>query len=75
MSQPIVVTIPHQLGKAEALRRLQRGFSDAGSNPGGKFFVFKNRWTGEHLDFQAALLGQTTTGTVDVAEDNVRLDV
>jgi hypothetical protein len=36
MSQPIVVTIPHQLGKAEALRRLQRGFSDAGSNPGGR---------------------------------------
>jgi hypothetical protein len=64
MSQPIVVTIPHQLGKAEALTRLQRGFSDAGSNPGGKFFVFKNRWAGEHLDFQASLLGQT--GSVDV---------
>ena len=29
MSQPIVVTLPHQLGKAEALRRLQTGFSDA----------------------------------------------
>ena len=40
MSQPIVVTTPHQL---KALRRLQRRFSDAGSNPGGKFFVFKNR--------------------------------
>ena len=27
MSQPIVVTLPHQLGKAEALRRLQASFS------------------------------------------------
>lgn len=75
MSQPIVVTIPHQLGKAEALRRLQRGFSDSGSSPGAKFLVLKNKWSGEHLDFQASLLGQTTTGTVDVADDNVRLEV
>jgi hypothetical protein len=35
----------------------------------------KNKWSGEHLDFQASLLGQTTTGTVDVADDNVRLEV
>ena len=37
--------------------------------------MFKNHWAGEHLNFQASLLGQTTTGTVDVAEDNVRLEV
>jgi hypothetical protein len=30
MSQPIVVTLPHRLGKAEALRRLKPSrFSDA----------------------------------------------
>ena len=28
-----------------------------------------------HLDFRASMLGQSTTGTVDVAEDHVRLEV
>ena len=74
MSQPIVVTLPHQLGKAEALRRLQTGFSDAQSSA-GSLLVFKNQWSGDHLDFRASLLGQNATGTVDVAEDHVRLEV
>ena len=37
--------------------------------------VLKDTWAGDHLDFQASLLGQSTTGTVDVAEDHVRLEV
>ena len=74
MSQPIVVTLPHRLGKAEAVRRLKASFSDAQSS-GMSLFVFKNQWSGDHLDFRARLLGQTTTGTVDVGEDHVRLEV
>jgi hypothetical protein len=74
MSQPIIVTLPHRLGKAEALRRLQASFSNAQSSGAG-LFVFKNQWLGDHLDFHASLLGQSTTGTVDVAEDHVRLEV
>jgi Putative polyhydroxyalkanoic acid system protein (PHA_gran_rgn) len=35
----------------------------------------KNQWSGDHLDFHASMLGQSTTGTVDVAEDHVRLEV
>ena len=72
MSQPIVVTLPHQLGKAEALRRLQASFSNAQSSS-GSLLVFKNQWSDNHLDFHASLLGQNTSGTVDVAEDHVRL--
>jgi Putative polyhydroxyalkanoic acid system protein (PHA_gran_rgn) len=74
MSQPIVVTLPHRLGKAEALRRLQASFSNAQSGGAG-LFAFKNQGSGDHLDFRAILLGQSTTGTVDVAEDHVRLEV
>jgi hypothetical protein len=74
MSQPIVVTLPHQLGKAEALRRLQASFSNAQSS-GGSLLFFKNQWSDNHLDFHASLLGQNTSGTVDVAEDHVRLEV
>ena len=74
MSQPIVVTLPHRLGKAEALRRLKASFSDAQPGGGG-LFVVKNQWSGDLLDFRASVLGQNTTGTVDVAENHVRLQV
>src|SRR4029079_9359922 len=73
MSQPIVVSLPHRLGKAEALRRLQASLNDAQLSSGG-LFLFKNQWSGDHLDFRASMLGQTTTGTIDVAEAHVRLE-
>lgn len=75
MGEPVVVTIPHRLGKQEATRRLRAGFGHVRSTVGGKFVVLKDDWHGDHLDFQASLLGQTTTGTVDVADDHVRLEV
>jgi hypothetical protein len=61
MSQPIVVTLPHRLGKAEALRRLQVSFRDAQSSGAG-LLVFKNQWSGDHMHFRASLLGQSTPG-------------
>jgi putative polyhydroxyalkanoic acid system protein len=73
MSEPIVVTIPHRLGKAEALRRLQAGFKDAKSGAG--LFMFKSQWSSDHLDFSGSLLGQNTFGSIDVAEDHVRLEM
>jgi hypothetical protein len=75
MSQPVVVTIPHRLGKQEAVRRLQAGFGNMRSTFGEKFVVLTDDWAGDHLDFKASLLGQTTTGTVDVGEHSVRLEV
>jgi Putative polyhydroxyalkanoic acid system protein (PHA_gran_rgn) len=63
-----------QLGKAEAVRRLKASFSDTQPS-GGSFLVLKNQWSGDHLDFRASVLGQSATGTVDVADDHVRLEV
>jgi Putative polyhydroxyalkanoic acid system protein (PHA_gran_rgn) len=74
MSQPIVVSIPHRLGKAEAMRRLKASFSDAQSSGAG-FFLFPKQGSGDQLSFPPSVLGQSTTGTVDVAEDHVRLEV
>ena len=75
MSRPVVVTIPHRLGRQEAVRRLKSGFSNVRSSFGQGFVVVKDEWAGDHLDFRASLLGQTTTGSVDVADDHVRLEV
>ena len=75
MSQPVIVTIPHRLGKDEARRRLQAGLSNVRSHVSDSFVMLKDAWAGDHLDFQASLLGQSTTGSVDVADDHVRLEV
>lgn len=75
MSKPVVVTIPHRLGKEEAVRRLQSGFRHVRSSFGETFVVLKDDWAGPHMDFSAELLGQKTSGTVDVADDHVRLEV
>jgi hypothetical protein len=75
MSVPVVVTIPHRLTRQEAVKRLKAGFSNASSRFGQGLVVVKDQWAGDHLDFSASLLGQTTTGTVDVADDHVRLEV
>ena len=73
MSQPIVVSIPHRLGKEEALRRLKPGLSGAART----FPVLKvdeEIWSGDRLTFRVRALGQSASGTVDVAEDHVRLE-
>ncbi len=66
MARPLVVSIPHQLGKEEAARRLKSGFGRARSTFGEKLAVIDETWSGDHLDFRAGVLGQTTTGTIDV---------
>jgi len=75
MAEPVVVTIPHKLTKEEAIRRLKTGFGNVRSTIGEKFVMLTDDWTGDHLDFRASLLGQTTSGTVDVGEHYVRLEI
>jgi putative polyhydroxyalkanoic acid system protein len=75
MSQPLTVTIPHRLGKDEAVRRLKAGLARAGQSFGGVFTLTDERWTGGRLEFAARALGQTAAGTIDVADDHVRMEL
>jgi len=75
MGTPVTVTIPHHLGKDEAIRRLQAGFGQLRHAFGDKFVLMTDDWTGDHMDFQAKLLGYATTGMLDVADDHVVLKV
>jgi hypothetical protein len=72
VAEPVIVTIPHRLGKEEAVRRLKTGFAKLHSGFGAQLAVVDDNWTGDHLDFRATILGQTTSGTVDVGEADVR---
>jgi hypothetical protein len=75
MSKPLVVSIPHRLGKEEAVRRLQSGLGKARADYGHLFAVQEETWTGDHLQFRVSALGQAVSGTVDVAEDRVNLKI
>jgi hypothetical protein len=75
MSKPIVVSIPHRLGKEEAIRRLKSGLGKVPTNFGHLLAVQQEIWSGDHLQFQVSALGQSAGGIIDVADDHVRLEV
>lgn len=74
MSAPLVVSIPHRLGRAEAISRLKTGLTRAASSmPVLK--VDEERWDGDRMIFRVRALGQAAAGHVDVGEDHVRVEV
>jgi len=74
MSAPLIVSIPHRLGKAEAARRLKGGLSRAAASfP--IVTVDEERWDGDQMFFRVRALGQAASGNIDVAEDHVRVEV
>jgi hypothetical protein len=75
MSKPVVVSIPHRLGKDIALARLKSGFTRARTKFGHLLTVEEEVWSGDHLEFQVRVVGQVAGGTIDVAQDHVRLEV
>ena len=58
-----------------AWRRIQLGLSNVHSHVSNNLVMLQDAWAGDHMDFQARLLGQSTTGVVDVTDDQVRLEV
>ena len=75
MSKPLTVSIPHRLGKEEALRRLKSGLAGVRERFGHLFVMQEETWTDNHLAFRVSALGQTASGTLDVADDRVDLAV
>jgi hypothetical protein len=74
MSAPLVVTLPHRLGREEARRRLQAGLTRAAASlPVLK--VDEERWDGDRMTFRVRALGQAAAGHVDVEDDHVRVEV
>jgi hypothetical protein len=75
MSKPLIVSIPHRLGREEAARRIKSGFSAARTNYSTFVTFHEEAWTGDRLAFNVSALGQTASGVLDVADDHVRLEV
>ena len=74
MSAPLVVSIPHRLGREEAARRLRGGLARAAASV-PVLTVDEERWDGDRMFFRVRAIGQAASGKVDVADDHVRLEV
>jgi len=75
MTAPLVVSIPHRLGREEAVRRLKTGLGQARTSFSHLMSVDEEVWNGDCLTFRLRALGQSASGTIEVAEDHLRLEV
>ena len=60
MSKPVVVTIPHQLGRAEARRRIEEGIGRL-TQQFAAMGETRHAWDGDVLRFVVAAMGQEVT--------------
>ena len=75
MTTPLTVSIPHQLGRAEARRRIETGFAKTLRGLPGGSGRCSERWEGDRLVFSVAALAQTITGVVDVGDAAVTMEL
>jgi hypothetical protein len=75
MSEPVVVVIPHRLGKDEARRRIADGVGRARTEFASLLTLEDESWSGDTLSFSARALGQRAAGTIAVYDGAVRLEV
>jgi hypothetical protein len=74
MPTPLIVSIPHRLGRDEATRRLKEGMARAASGV-PVLHIDEARWEGNRMLFRVSAIGQLASGQVDVADDHVRVEV
>jgi hypothetical protein len=73
--KPLIVSISHQLGKEEAVRRLKAGLGSVRSQYGQLLHIDEEIWSGDRLAFRVTAMRQQVNGTVAVEEDHVQLEV
>jgi Putative polyhydroxyalkanoic acid system protein (PHA_gran_rgn) len=75
MSQPLIVSIPHRLGRQEAKRRLDAGIGRLRPELGALLNTLDYDWSDDTLNFRASAMWQTVTGRIDVLDDAVRMEI
>jgi hypothetical protein len=74
VAKPVIVDIPHKLGRAEARRRIDEGFGQLTGHIGAVGSVAKG-WEGDRLSFSMTAVGQAISGLIDIGEEVVHLEL
>ena len=71
----LTASIPHQLTRAEAKRRIQDQIGVLRQQHETMFANLKQTWTGDTMEFSAAAMGQSISGHLTVDDHAVHVDV
>jgi hypothetical protein len=74
VSNIVTAVVGHRLGKVEARRRLKEGFAQT-TNSHGLIAVEQETWEGDTLRFRMRALGQAASGSIEVLEDAIQIEV
>jgi hypothetical protein len=74
-TEPVTVTISHRLGREEAKRRIDTGLSTIRRELAHFVKSIDYDWQEYRLDFRATAMFQTITGTIEVYEEFVRVEL
>lgn len=75
MSRSIVMTFPHELGVAEAKKRIDERFDLLKREYVEKIGRADIAWVGDVAHLRVAALGQTATAEVDIQPASIRVEV
>jgi hypothetical protein len=75
VSETVTVVIRHSLGKEEAVRRLEGGFARTHGQLGAVIAMDQESWQGDTLRFRMRALGQIATGSIEVLDDALRIEL
>jgi len=75
VSETVKVVMAHSLGKDEAVARLKDGFGRSHGQLGSLIALDEQTWQGDTLRFRMRALGQTATGSIEVLEDALRIEL
>jgi hypothetical protein len=75
MSKPIVVIVPHKLGREQAHRLIADEIDRLKTTYVDKFAQADVQWTGDSAEICVVALSQEVKGRLDVSDDTVRIEV
>ncbi len=75
MGEPLVVTISHRLGRAEAKRRLDAGLDHIRALAAPYTSGLELAWHEERLDFHLSALAQKIDGSIEVEDELIRVEI
>lgn len=76
MHKPVVVTISHSMGRAQALASLRDRIGAArGMLDTYRVALVKEEWDGDRLSVELRALGQSARAMVDVMDEQFRIEI
>jgi hypothetical protein len=75
LRKPIVVTVPHRLGRDEAKRRLLSGLEQVDRQIASAHASLEYSWEEYRINFSVMAMRQLLVGHTDVEDENIRIEI